>query len=49
MTPALYLELRKSPQIFVKFEMAVIGYSRAWGKLINEKKPEGKNLVKLSL
>ncbi len=32
-----------------KFEMAVVVYSDAWGKLIHEKKPEVENLVTLSL
>ncbi len=32
-----------------KFETALMGYSRAWGKLIHEKKPEVENLVALSL
>jgi hypothetical protein len=33
-----------SPQIFEKFETALIGYSGDWGKLILEKKLEVENL-----
>jgi hypothetical protein len=32
-----------------KFETALMVCSRAWGKLVHEKKPEAKNLVTLSL
>jgi hypothetical protein len=32
-----------------KFETTLMVYSRAWGKLIHEKKPEVENLVTLSL
>jgi hypothetical protein len=32
-----------------KIETALMVYSGAWGKLINEKKPEVENLVALSL
>ncbi len=35
--------------IFEKNEMALMGYSGAWGTLIHEKNPEVKNLVTLSL
>jgi hypothetical protein len=48
-TPVIHLEPRISPRIFEKFEMAVMVYSGAWGKLIHAKKPEVKNLVTLSL
>jgi hypothetical protein len=36
-TPVVHLELLISPQIFEKFETALMVYSGAWGKLINEK------------
>ena len=46
-TPVVNLEpLRKFSK---KFEMALMVYSGAWGKLIHEKKPEAKNLVTLFL
>jgi hypothetical protein len=35
-TPVVHLELRISPQTN-KFEMALMVYSGAWGKLIQEK------------
>ncbi len=43
------LDLRISRRISKKFETVLMGYSRAGGKLIHEKKPEAKNLVTLSL
>jgi hypothetical protein len=51
MTPVVHLELRISPRISKKFEIALMRYSRAWGKLNHEKtkKPEVENLVALSL
>jgi hypothetical protein len=36
-TPVVHLELRKSQQLFEKFETAQMGYSGVWGKLIHEK------------
>ncbi len=36
-TPVVPLELRISQQILTKFEMALMVYSGAWGKLIHEK------------
>jgi hypothetical protein len=48
-TPMVHLELRISPQILKKLEMALMVYSGAWEKLIHEKKPEVENLVTLSL
>jgi hypothetical protein len=39
MTPVVRLELRISPQILKKFEMVLMEYVGAWGKLIH-----GKNL-----
>jgi hypothetical protein len=41
--------LRISPRIFEIFEMTLMLFSGAWGKVINEKKPDTKNLVTLSL
>jgi hypothetical protein len=38
-TLVVHLELRISPRIFKKFETALMIYSRAWGKLVHEKKP----------
>jgi hypothetical protein len=35
-------------EFWKNFEMTLIGYSGAWGKLMNEK-PEVENLVALSL
>jgi hypothetical protein len=32
-----------------KFELALIGYSGAWGKMFHEKKHEVENLMPLSL
>jgi hypothetical protein len=52
MTPAVpvHLDLQISPQNFrKKFEMNLILFSGAWGKMIHEKKPEAKNLVIMSL
>jgi hypothetical protein len=37
LTPVVHLELRISPRISKKFEMVLMGYSGAWGKLIHEK------------
>jgi hypothetical protein len=48
-TPVVHLELRISPRILEKFETALMVYSRTWGKLIHEKKPEVENLVTLPL
>jgi hypothetical protein len=48
MTPVVHLELRISPRIFDKFEMALMVYSGVWGRFIH-KKPEVENLVALSL
>jgi hypothetical protein len=46
-TPVVNLEpLRKFSK---KFEMALMAYSGAWGKLIHEKKPKVENLMTLSL
>jgi hypothetical protein len=46
-TPVVNLEpLRKFSK---KFEMALMVYSGAWGKLIHEKKPKVENLMTLSL
>jgi hypothetical protein len=46
-TMVVYLELKISPRSFEKIETVLIGYSGAWGKLINEK-TEVENLVALS-
>jgi hypothetical protein len=40
-------ELRR--EFSKKIEMALLGYSGAWGKLIMKKKPEVENLVTLSI
>jgi hypothetical protein len=46
-TPVVNLEpLRKFSK---KFEMALMAYSGAWGKLIHEKKTKVENLMTLSL
>jgi hypothetical protein len=37
MTPVVHLELQISQRIFEKFETALMVYSGAWGKLIQEK------------
>jgi hypothetical protein len=42
------LEMGISPQIFEKFETALVGHSGAREKLIHEKKPEVENLGVLS-
>jgi hypothetical protein len=42
MTPVVHIELRISPRIFEKFEMALMVYSGAWGKLIHEKNQKSK-------
>jgi hypothetical protein len=41
-TPVVPLELRISPQILQKFEIALMVYSGAWGKLIHEKSKKSK-------
>jgi hypothetical protein len=42
LTPVVHLEPRISQRIFEKFEMAVMVYSDAWGKLIHEKNQKSK-------
>ncbi len=43
LTPVVHLEPRISPLIFKKkFEMALMVYSDAWGKLIHEKNQKSK-------
>ncbi len=42
LTPVVHLEPRISPRFFEKFEMAVMVYSDAWGKLIHEKNQKSK-------
>jgi hypothetical protein len=50
LTPVAHLDLRISPRIFEKFEMTLMLFSGAWGKLIyDKKKTEVKHLVTLSL
>ncbi len=44
----VHLDLRISPRIFEKFEIVLMGYSGAGGKLIHDS-PVAKNLVTLSL
>jgi hypothetical protein len=44
----VHLDLRISPRFSKKFEIILMLFSRAWGKMINEK-PEAKNLVALFL
>jgi hypothetical protein len=49
-TPVVHLELRISPQIFLKkFETTLLVYSGAWGKLIHEKTRSTRDTVPLSL
>ena len=48
-TPVVNLQLRISPRIFEKIRNGPNGILWGWGKLIDEKKPEAKNLVTLSL
>ncbi len=48
-TPEVHLDLQISMRIFVKFEMTMMLFSGAWGKVIHEKKLEAKNLMTLSL
>ncbi len=43
--PPVHLELQYLREFLKKYEMALIGYSEAWGKLIHEKNPELENLV----
>jgi hypothetical protein len=42
-TPVVHIELRVSPRIFEKFEMALMIYIGAWLKLIHEKNQKSKN------
>jgi hypothetical protein len=48
-TPVVHLELRTSPRIFEKIRNGPKGILRGLRKLVNEKKPEVKNLLALSL
>jgi hypothetical protein len=47
--PVVHRDWRISPEFSKKFEMTLMFFSGAWGKVIHEKKPEAKNLVTLSL
>jgi hypothetical protein len=48
--PVVHLDLKIFPRIFEKFETVLMRYFGAGGKRIHEeKKPEAKNLVTLSL
>jgi hypothetical protein len=47
--PVVNLDLRISPRIFEKVRSDPNAILRAWGKMIDEKKSEAKNLVTLSL
>ncbi len=40
--PVVHLDLRISPRIFKSFEMVLMGYSEAGGKLIHEKNQKQK-------
>jgi hypothetical protein len=42
LTPVVHLDLRMSPRIFEKFEMTLVLFSGAWGKVIHEKNPKQK-------
>ncbi len=48
LTPVVHLDLRISPRISKKFQMTLLLFSGAWGKVIHEK-PKAKNLVTMSL
>jgi hypothetical protein len=40
--PVVHLDLRISPRILKKFEMTLVLFSGAWGKIIHEKNLEQK-------
>ncbi len=49
LTPVAHIDLRKSPRIFEKTRNDTNVIFGAWGKMIREKKPAAKTLVKLDL
>jgi hypothetical protein len=47
--PVVHLDLGISPRILENFEITLVLFSGAWGKMTHEKKSEAKNLVTLYL